>query len=149
MRESDIIRPETDVVNTRRLKAPREQVYRACTEAERLARWWGPNGFSSTFEEFDPRPGGQWRFVMHGPDGTDYPNVCEFDALEPSSHIALRHLESGHFFELTVGMEDADGETRLTWHQRFQSPDDFDRAFITAMNEQVLDRLQAELGRMH
>ena len=139
---------DTDVVNSRLIDAPREQVFRACTEAEHLARWWGPNGFSSTFEEFDPRPGGRWRFVMHGPDGTDYPNLCEFVAVEAPSRIALRHLETMHVFGLTVRMEDVGGRTHLTWHQRFESPDDFDRAFITVMNEQNIDRLEAELARM-
>jgi uncharacterized protein YndB with AHSA1/START domain len=140
--------PDTDVVNTRLLDAPPEQVFRACTEAEHLARWWGPNGFTNTIEEFDPRPGGRWRIVMHGPDGTDYPNLWEFDTLEAPSRIAMRHLETVHAFELTVHLENDGGRTRLTWHQRFESPDDFDRAFITEMNEQNMDRLAAELARM-
>jgi uncharacterized protein YndB with AHSA1/START domain len=141
--------PDTDVVTKRCLNAPPERVFRAFTEAQHLASWWGPNGFTSTFEEFDPRPGGRWRFVMHGPDGTDYPNLCEFDTLEPPSRIALRHLETGHYFELTVHLEDDDGgRTRLTWRQHFRSPDDFDRAFVTVMNEQNMDRLEAELARM-
>ena len=51
---------------------------RTFSEPEHLARWWGPNGFTSTFQTFELRPGGHWRFVMHGPDGADYPNENVF-----------------------------------------------------------------------
>jgi len=141
------IQPRTDVLTTRLLKAPPEQVFRAFTDPRRLALWWGPHGFTSTFEAFDPRPGGHWRFVMHGPDGTDYPNLIEFDVLDAPSRIALRHLETGHYFELTIHLDNHEGRTHLTWRQRFQTPDDFDRPFVTAMNEQVMDRLEAEMTR--
>src|SRR5690606_28661984 len=61
-----------EIVSSRLLHAPREEVFRAFTDAEVLARWWGPAGFANTFEEFAPRAGGAWRFVMRGPDGAEF-----------------------------------------------------------------------------
>ncbi len=65
---------ENQIVASRVFDAPREAVYRAWTTPELLARWWGPHGFTNTFHECDIRPEGEWRYTMHGPDGTNYPN---------------------------------------------------------------------------
>jgi uncharacterized protein YndB with AHSA1/START domain len=55
--------------------APRELVFEAFTEVRHLSRWWGPAGFTTTTRAFEFRVGGEWDFVMHGPDGTDIPPV--------------------------------------------------------------------------
>ncbi len=65
---------ERELISSRLLDAPRDLVFRAFTDPDHLRQWWGPRGFNNTFLEFDPRPGGVWQFVMHGPNGTDYPN---------------------------------------------------------------------------
>ena len=65
---------DREIVTTRLLDWPRERVFRAWTDPAHLARWWGPKGFTNTFHEFDLRPGGLWRFVMHGANGADYQN---------------------------------------------------------------------------
>ena len=67
------------IVTTRLVDAPRDLVFEAWSDVEHLKHWWGPNGFTTTTSEFDFRPGGVWRFVMHGPDGTDYPNLIVFE----------------------------------------------------------------------
>ena len=61
------------IIGSRLLDAPRELVFSAFTDPKHLAQWWGPNGFTTTTHSFEFRPGGVWRFVMHGPDGRDYP----------------------------------------------------------------------------
>ena len=63
-----------EIVSGRVIDAPRRKVFKAFADPTHLARWWGPKGFRNTFEEFDFRPGGTWRFTMHGPDGVDYQN---------------------------------------------------------------------------
>src|ERR1035438_2272733 len=68
---ADIQLPE--LVMTRVFDAPRKLVFKAWTEPERLKRWWGPNGFTNTVCELDPRPGGTVRIHMRAPDGTVYP----------------------------------------------------------------------------
>ena len=69
---------DREIVTTRVFNAARELVFKAWTDPDHLVHWWGPKGFTNTFQEFDLRPGGIWRFVMHGPDGVDYKNksVC-------------------------------------------------------------------------
>jgi uncharacterized protein YndB with AHSA1/START domain len=65
---------EREIVVSRSIAGPRRLVFEAYTDARQLAQWWGPNGFTTTTHAFEFRPGGVWDFVMHGPDGTDYPN---------------------------------------------------------------------------
>jgi uncharacterized protein YndB with AHSA1/START domain len=67
-----------------------------------LAKWWGPKGFTSTIEEFDLRPGGAWRLVMHGPDGTDSHNVSGFVEVVPAERVVYDHLEPVHRFRMTM-----------------------------------------------
>jgi uncharacterized protein YndB with AHSA1/START domain len=58
--------------------APRELVFDVWTDPKHVAQWWGPSGFTNTVQEMDVRPGGEWRFIMHGPNGVDYPNRIVF-----------------------------------------------------------------------
>jgi uncharacterized protein YndB with AHSA1/START domain len=79
---------ELEIVTTRLIDAPRERVFAAFADAARLARWWGPKGFTNTFDEFELRPGGAWRFVMRGPDGKGYPNDSTFLEVHAPERIA-------------------------------------------------------------
>ncbi|MGE5117095.1 MAG: SRPBCC family protein [Betaproteobacteria bacterium] len=138
-----------ELATSRVLAAPRERVFDAIRDPARLARWWGPKGFANTFEQFDFRPGGHWRFVMHGPDGTDYPNENEFAEIAAPDRVVIRHL-NGHHFELTIALAEAGpGRTRIEWRQRFETAEECARAAPIAVdaNEQNLDRLEAELAR--
>jgi uncharacterized protein YndB with AHSA1/START domain len=60
---------DREIITSRVYDAPRELVFKAWTDPKHIARWWGPNGFTTTIHEMDVRPGGAWRFIMHGPDG--------------------------------------------------------------------------------
>jgi hypothetical protein len=62
-------------VISRVISAPRELVFEAFTEVRHLSRWWGPEGFTTT-RAFEFRVGGEWDFVMHGPDGTINPAIA-------------------------------------------------------------------------
>jgi len=59
--------PDREIVVTRVFDAPRALVFKAWTDPKHLAHWWGPNGFTITTHEMQFKPGGSWRFVMHGP----------------------------------------------------------------------------------
>src|ERR671932_6885 len=63
---------DREIVVSRSIDAPRELVFEAFTGVRHLSRWWGPEGFTTTTRSFEFRVGGEWDFVMHGPDGTDY-----------------------------------------------------------------------------
>src|SRR5260370_7940737 len=62
---------DREIVISRVISAPREVVFEAFTEVRHLSRWWGPEGFTTTTRAFEFRVGGEWDFVMHGPDRTD------------------------------------------------------------------------------
>ena len=79
------------IIATRVLEAPRALVWQAWTDPKHLAQWWGPNGFTTTTSAFDMRPGGVWRFVMHGPDGRDYENRITFDEVVKPERIRYHH----------------------------------------------------------
>ncbi len=74
--------------------APRALVFEAFTEVRHLSRWWGPKGFTTTTRAFEFQLGGEWHFVMHGPDGTDYQEWITWTAGWPCSRPA-RNRRSG------------------------------------------------------
>jgi uncharacterized protein YndB with AHSA1/START domain len=140
---------EREIVTTRVIDAPRERVFRAFAEPEHLVHWWGPKGFRNTFHEFHFKPGGTWRFVMHGPDGGDYKNESNFVEIVKPERIVLRHVSAPHF-QLTVTLAEHGGKTHLTGRMLFESAEECAKVkrYAVDANEQNLDRLEAELARM-
>lgn len=140
---------EREIISTRVFDAPRELLFRAWTEPEVLALWWGPKGFRNTFQVFEPKPGGEWRFVMHGPEGTDYRNESVFREIEEPSRIVLDHLSSPRF--RVVATFDAVAEkTRLTFRMVFETAEMRDRVkgVVVGANEENFDRLEVQLERL-
>jgi len=137
---------DRELYASRLLPSTREQVFAAFVDPGRLARWWGPRGFRNTFTECDPRPGGLWRFVMHGPDGRDFPNECLFADIDPPSRIVIRHLSAPRF-DLEVTLVEEGTWTRVAWTQRFETAEVCQQVRPVAGpgNEQNLERLQAEV----
>ena len=84
---------DREIVISRVIGAPPEVVFEAFTEVRHLSQWWGPNGFTTTTRAFEFRVGGEWDFVMHGPDGTDYQEWISWTEIVPPERIALRHGE--------------------------------------------------------
>jgi len=102
---------------SRLFDAPRALVYQAWTRPEHVVHWWGPNGFRNTIHEMQVAPGGVWRFIMHGPDGRDYPNRVLFREVVPNERLVYHHCEDvprpSIEFEVTVIFSDEAGKTRL------------------------------------
>ncbi|MFZ2490900.1 MAG: SRPBCC family protein [Thermoanaerobaculia bacterium] len=145
-------RPQTreesdrELFTSRVLAVPRDRVFDAFRDGSRLARWWGPHGFTNTFHEFAFRPGGRWRFTMHGPNGADFENECVFVEVVPQERVVVRHTSTPQF-EMTVTLDDAEGGTRVCWRQAFATAEECRRASGIAVdgNEQNLDRLAVEV----
>jgi uncharacterized protein YndB with AHSA1/START domain len=126
-------------------------VFEAFSDPERLARWWGPAGFRNTFEVFEFKPGGTWRFVMHGPDGKDYPNDSVFVSIDAPERIVFDHVCAPRF-RMQMTMTELPGDaprTRLVWLARFENARIREQVekYAGAANEQNFDRLTAELKR--
>lgn len=80
---------ERALVMTRVFDAPRELVFRAWTDPEHLAQWWGPEGFTNPVCEFDARPGGAIRIHMRAPDGTVYPMTGVVREITPPKRLVF------------------------------------------------------------
>jgi len=119
------------ILTTRVYDAPRALVFEAFTQPQHLAQWWGPNGFTTTTSAIDVRPGGVWRFVMHGPDGTDYQNRITYDEVVKPERLVYHHGGTVDVepvqFRVTVTFEDLDGKTKLTMRMVFPSAAERDR----------------------
>ena len=115
---------DREIVISRVIGAPRELVFEAFTEVRHLSRWWGPEGFSTTTRSFAFRVGGEWDFVMHGPDGTDYQEWITWREIVPPERIALLHGEcrdDPNAFESVLAFEPAGDGTRIVMRTVFPS----------------------------
>jgi uncharacterized protein YndB with AHSA1/START domain len=144
--------PSAAVSTERVFSASPRKVFAAFEKPDQLARWWGPDGFTNTFEQFEFKPGGRWTFVMHGPNGANFANESIFGEIEPDARIVVEHVVKP-WFKLTVTLtprRDAaqSEQTHLAWVQEFESPEVAAtmRTLCGTANEQVLDRLQGLLA---
>jgi uncharacterized protein YndB with AHSA1/START domain len=122
---------DREIVVSRVIKAARELVFEAFTEVRHLSRWWGPEGFTTTTSAFEFRVGGEWVFVMHGPDGTDYQEWISWTEIAPPERIALLHGESRgdpNVFESVITFALDGGATRVEMRTVFPSKERRDEA---------------------
>jgi uncharacterized protein YndB with AHSA1/START domain len=129
------------------LPATPEAVFNAFKDPALLAKWWGPDGFSNSFELFDFRPGGKWIYTMHGPNGRDYPNESEFLEITPPSLIRLKHTVLP-FYDLTISLAPTETGTHVSWLAEFYNESFAEkmRGFLESANEQNLRRLAGVVG---
>ena len=138
--------PDASLSTGRVIAASPRRIFAAFEQQAQLAQWWGPNGFTNTFEQFEFKPGGRWLFVMHGPDGAHYPNESVFREIQPDTRLVIEHVVAP-WFRLTVTLTPAGNQTHLSWVQEFESPEFAERLrpICEPANEQNLDRLEALL----
>lgn len=145
---------DREIVVTRLLSAPRELVWEVWTRPEHVPHWWGPNGFTTTIHEMAVQPGGVWRFIMHGPNGVDYPNRIEFvEVTRPERLMYLHGDEKGEIhFHVTVTFEEQGGKTLVTLRSLF--PTAAARDFVVKQHNaieggrQTLGRLDEYLAKL-
>jgi uncharacterized protein YndB with AHSA1/START domain len=137
---------------TRIVNAPRELVYRMWTEAEHIAQWWGPNGFTTTIHLMDVRVGGEWSFTMHAPDGHNFRNHKVYLEVVPPERLVMehdvwpRHRMTAVFSDLG----DQKDKTSIAIDMSFESQEDFDKVIrdfgaAKGLSENI-DRLEAYLA---
>ena len=106
-----------EIVLRRIYDAPVKLVWEAWTELEHVEKWWGPRGFTLTTHSKDFRPGGKWIYTMHGPDGTDYPNVTTYHEIVKYEKLVYDHggnAERQKLFTVTALFKEEKGKTTLT-----------------------------------
>ena len=143
--------PDCEIVSSRIFNFSRELVFRAWSEPEHLKNWWGPAGFTNTFNEFDFRVGGKWTFIMHGPEKGNYPNECEFIKIEKPSIIAWKRYSKPHFQVVATFEEVSDSKTKLVFKMLFNTADECGKLkpFVVDKNEENFDKLEVELEIMN
>jgi uncharacterized protein YndB with AHSA1/START domain len=142
------VSPDCEIVSSRIFNTTPALVFEAWTDPTLLARWWGPAGFTNTFYEFDPRPGGKWRFTMHGPDKGNYQNECVFLNIERPNLIAWDRISKPLFRVVATFDQIADGNTKLIFRMQFATKEECDkiRPFAVDKNEENFDKLEAVLS---
>ncbi len=118
---------DRELTVSRLLQAPRELVFEVWTKPEHIAQWWGPDGFTNTIQQMDVKPGGTWRFMMHGPDGSDYPNKIVYTEVVKPERLVYDHSGDGNEevdptrFQVIVTFEAQGNQTLLTMRSIFPS----------------------------
>ena len=115
---------DREIMAVRHFDAPRELVYRAWTEQNQVEQWWGPQGFTTTTSLHEVKPGGVWRFVMHGPDGRDYQNKITYLEVVPNERLVYKHggdkdVEPVNFSVTVTFDEVGANKTKLTMRMQF------------------------------
>ena len=137
----------TTFTASRQIPASPRAVFAAISDPERLARWWGPAGFTNTFTRCEFRPGGRWVLTMHGPDGTNYPNEYAVVEVEASAKVVVDHVQPPQF-RLSIGLEPSGTGTMVSWVQAFADDalaGELEPIVVPA-NAQNLERLAAEVA---
>jgi uncharacterized protein YndB with AHSA1/START domain len=151
-RASDL-KPHITIVRT--FDAPRELVWKAWTEPEHLARWFGPKGFTTPVCEADVRAGGTQRVTMRGPDGTDYPMTAIYEEVVPPERLtwngSVEHAGNVSFDVYQVAtFAEHKGKTELTLQAFVTRATPEAAGALGGMEEgwsQSLDKLAALLAR--
>ena len=131
-----------EITITRVFNAPRERVWRAWTEPEEIACWWGRRGWSTPPESvaIDLRPGGVFRLnSINDEDGPEMPLDTMFhEVVEPERLV---------FGAATVTFTDlGDGRTEMVFHTTVDMPDDVLRTATGGLSS-AFDRLTHHLER--
>lgn len=104
---------------------PRELVFEVWTDPKHIDKWWGPTGFTNTTSKMEVRPGGEWVFVMNGPDGSKFPNRIRFVEITKPEKIVYMH-DSGidndpQEFQSTILFEAVGKQTKVTLKSLFKT----------------------------
>jgi uncharacterized protein YndB with AHSA1/START domain len=123
-----------EIVAERTFDAPRELVWQAWTDPERLAQWWGPRNWRTTVKEFDLRPGGAFFYVINGPDGAESWAKSVYKEIVPPERLVYQDTFADKEGNPAPGMPtmtitnefiEANGKTTLISRTVFETDKDF------------------------
>jgi uncharacterized protein YndB with AHSA1/START domain len=140
--------PKAELVLTRTFNAARKLVFQVWTDPKHLAQWWGPRGFTTQIREMDVRPGGAWRYVMRGPDGSEYPfDGLYVEVVEPERLVfdGSIHAAPEQRVWTEVTFVDRGGKTEVNVRQLYSFESDATRGAPIGWNQQF-DRLDEFLA---
>jgi uncharacterized protein YndB with AHSA1/START domain len=138
----------SEIFSSRILNYPLEIVYNTFANPNHLKNWWGPEGFTNSFHEFDLRPGGNWRLTMHGPDKGNYENSSVFETVMPNKLVSWKR-KSQPLFNMEIAFEKLEeNKTQISFRMIFETVEECDkiRKFAEPKNEENFDRLERVIG---
>ena len=147
MTQGNKLKTETsdrEIITARVFDAPRELVWEVWTDPKHIAEWWGPIGFTNTIHKMDVTPGGEWNFIMHGPDGVDYKTKIIYEEIVKPELIVYSHV-SWPLFRATITFEEQKGKTKLTMHTVFESAAEYEK--VVKQNN-AIEGAKQTLGRL-
>lgn len=103
-------------------QASLNDVWSAWTDTQKVAKWWGPRGFTITTHSKDLQPGGHWHYTMHGPDGVDYENKTIYHEVKEAARLVYDHGGNDDrppLFHVTVDFKEQQGQTHMTMTMAF------------------------------
>jgi uncharacterized protein YndB with AHSA1/START domain len=134
--------------------APRDKVFAAFTNPELVPEWWGPHGTTTVVDAMDVRPGGSWRFIGRGSDGSETAFRGTYREVTPPERI-VQTFEwegmPGHVSVETAVFEDLGDRTRLVATTLFHTTEERDGMLQSGMEggmNETYERLDALLARM-
>jgi uncharacterized protein YndB with AHSA1/START domain len=142
------------ILMTRVLDAPRELVFKTCTDPNLIPQWWGPKEYATTVDKMEVRKGGIWRFVQRGSDGNEYAfNGVYHECLSPERLVYTFEWEGmpGHVLLETMKFAEHEGKTQVTVTSVFQTVEDRDGMLNSGMEKGAIetwDRLAELLTRV-
>jgi uncharacterized protein YndB with AHSA1/START domain len=151
---------DTEMVFSRVFNAPRALVWKAWSQAEHLAQWWGPEGWTLPICEIDFRVGGKWFYGMQSPEGEMAYGGAIYHEIVAPERIALTDYftdEHGNpntdFVEthVIITFTETDGKTTMTYATRWNTPAERDAVMEMGMEEgftQTLQRLDTLLSTL-
>jgi uncharacterized protein YndB with AHSA1/START domain len=104
--------------------APLKTVWEAWTDPQQAAHWWGPRGFTTTTKSKDFRSGGSWAYIMHGPDGVEYPNHTHFLEVQKHALMIYDHGSDGQsrpMFRVTASFTPVGQQTKVDMIMAFEN----------------------------
>ena len=145
---------DREIVQERLLNAPRETVFDVYTSPDHLNQWWGPRGYTITIHEMEVKPGGVWRFIMHGPDGKDWNNIIVYSEVVRPERLVFNHgsgEEGDAGFHVTVTFDEEGAKTKLKMRMLFESAEACEavKAFgAVELGQQTIDKLEEYLAQL-
>ena len=138
---------DCEIYSSRVLNAPVEIAYQAFANPLHLQKWWGPEGFTNTFHEFNLRPEGMWVLTMHGPEKGHYENASVFKTVDPPRLITWTRITQP-IFTMEVAFQSISGsKTSISFRMIFDTAEACEKIkrFAGPKNEENFDRLEREL----
>jgi len=146
---------ERELTFTRTFNAPIQLVFKVWTDPAHIVNWWGPQGFTNTIHKMEAKPGGEWIYTMHGPDGKDYENYVAYHEVVKPHRITFSH-DTGPddiWFEVTVELREKEKQTELTMTMLFPTQEARDRIVkesgANEGNKQTMDKLEKYLATLN